>query len=55
MPDNQCGGAQDGSNQVKKMMDLKILDINLEKSVYLLLERKKMVKKIRKEIENLPI
>ena len=48
-------GAQDGSKRFEKIMDSKMLNINVDKSVYLLMGKKKVVEKIRREINDNPI
>ena len=40
-------GAQDGSHRFQKVMESKMLDINVDKSIYLLIGKKKTVQLIR--------
>ena len=48
-------GAQDGVNRFQKLMGSKMLELNVSKSIYMVVGRKKNVSRIRKEIESKPI
>ena len=48
-------GAQDGANRFLSLMNSKMLEINMSKSIYLLAGKKRNIERIRKEIEKNPI
>ena len=48
-------GAQDNCNRFEQVMNNKLLEINLDKSVFVILGRKDVKSKIQKEINNLPL
>ena len=48
-------GARDGEKRFEMVMASKALEVNIDKSVYLLAGRKKNVEKIRQELEREPL
>ena len=48
-------GAQDGVNRFQKLMGSKMLELNVSKSIYMIVGKKKNVSRIRNEIESKPI